>query len=278
MTDDSKTEHRMSGSATARNRRLPASVAVLAAAALVPLAGQGGRGAPAPTAQEPAPTAQASAPIDLTGYFVSIVSEDWRWRMVTPPKGEYSSVPITEEAKKLADAWDPDRDAANGEQCRAYGAAGLMRQPTRLHITWQDETTLKVETDAGMQTRLFHFGDWKASGGPPTWQGESKAEWEVPGGRGRGRGDGGGPRFGNLKVVTTNMRPGYLRKNGVPYGNKATLSEYWDTVPTQSGDLWLVVTTYVDDPDYLRQRWITSLNFLKEPDGSKWNPQPCSAT
>src|SRR3972149_2573263 len=122
MPDDSKTEHRMSGSVTARHRCLPAAVAGLAA-------------------QAPAPTAQASAPIDLTGYWVSIVSEDWRWRMVTPPKGEYSSVPITEEAKKLADAWDPARDAANGEQCKAYGAAGLMRQPTRLHITWQDGNT-----------------------------------------------------------------------------------------------------------------------------------------
>jgi hypothetical protein len=128
-----------------------------------------------------------------------------------------------------------------------------------------------------MQTRLLHFGDWEAPGGDPMWQGESKAEWETPGGRGRGRGNE-GPRFGNLKSVTTNMRSGYLRKNGVPYSTRATLTEYWETVPTESGDQWLVVTTYVDDPEYLRQRWITSLNFLKEPDGSQWNPQPCSAT
>ena len=98
--------------------------------------GRGGRGqAPA----EPPPAPRAAAPIDLTGYWVSVVTEDWRWRMVTPPKGDYASIPINAEAKKVADAWDAAKDAA-GDQCKAYGAPGLMRLPTRLHITWQDDT------------------------------------------------------------------------------------------------------------------------------------------
>src|SRR5262245_26044659 len=110
----------------------------------------GGRGAAAPTAR-------AAAPFDMTGYWVSIVSEDWRWRMF-PNKGDYAGVPLNAEARKLADAWDPAKDEAAGEQCKAYGAPGIMRIPGRFHITWQDDQTLKVESDAGKQVRVFHFG------------------------------------------------------------------------------------------------------------------------
>ena len=78
-------------------------------------------------------------PIDLTGYWVSIVTQDWRQRMVTPPRGDYESVPITVEAKKVGDAWDPAQDEAAGEQCKSYGAPALMRVPGRAHITWQDD-------------------------------------------------------------------------------------------------------------------------------------------
>ena len=108
---------------------------------------------------QPPRAPRAAAPIDLTGYWVSIVTQDWRWRMVTPAKGDYQGIPMTPEARKVADAWDPARDEAAGEQCRSYGAPALMSVPGRLHITWQDDTTLKVETDAGTQTRLLRFGN-----------------------------------------------------------------------------------------------------------------------
>jgi hypothetical protein len=246
----------------------------------VPLAAQerGGQRGNQPEAPPLAP--KAAAPIDLTGYWVSIVTEDWRWRMVTPARGDYASIPINAEAKKVADAWDPAKDEAAGEQCRSYGAPALMRVPGRLHITWPDDNTLKVETDAGTQTRLLHFGDWKAPGGEPTFQGDSKAEWEsprAPGGRGGRGAPQTAPKFGNLKVVTTHPKPGYLRKNGVPYSADATMTEYWDLMKQPNGVQWLVITTLVDDPKYLQSEWVTSLNFRKEPDGSKWDPTPCSA-
>jgi hypothetical protein len=245
-----------------------AAVAAVAIGAGRQMSAQGRAGQP----PAPPPTAKAAAPIDLTGSWVSIVTEDWRWRMVTPAKGDYQSVPITAEGKRVADTWDPAKDEAAGEQCRSYGAAGIMRVPGRLRISWQDDSTLKVETDAGMQTRLLHFGSWKpAKDAKPTWQGDSVAEWEMAGGRG------GAAKFGNLKVVTTHMRPGYLRKNGVPYSADAVLTEYWDLYKEPNGDQWIVVTTYVDDPKYLQQTYITSPNFQKESDGSKWDPTPCSA-
>src|SRR5947209_5605188 len=84
-------------------------------------------------------TPRSSAPVDLTGYWVSVVTEDWLYRMVTPAKGDYSSVPLNAEGRKTADAWDPSKDEAAGNQCKAYGAPALLRIPGRLHITWQDD-------------------------------------------------------------------------------------------------------------------------------------------
>src|SRR5271169_3933779 len=78
-------------------------------------------------------SAQAAAPADFTGYFVSVVSEDWRWRMVTPIKGDFASIPLNNEGRRVGSAWDPDKDTAAGEQCKSYGAAAIMRVPGRVH-------------------------------------------------------------------------------------------------------------------------------------------------
>lgn len=253
---------------------LPAIAVAFALGASSHLRAQG-RGGQAPAAP---PTPKTAAPLDLTGTWVSLVTQDWRQRMVTPPKGDYASVPITVEAKKVADAWDPAKDDAAGEQCKSYGAPALMRAPGRLRISWQDDTTLKVEADAGTQTRLLHFGVWKSPGGPATWQGDSVAQWDTPpAAAGRGA-VAGAPKSGSLKVVTTHLRPGYLRKNGVPYSANAVLTEYWDLVKERNGDQLVVITSTVDDPVYLRETWITALHFKKEATAAKWAPTPCSAT
>jgi hypothetical protein len=210
---------------------------------------------------QPPATARAAAPIDVTGTWVAEITEDWRWRMVTPAKGDYQSIPISRAAQDAADAWDPARDEAAGEQCRSYGAPALMRAPTRLKVSWQDDSTLKVEADYGMQTRLLHFGNWKPPGGAPTWQGESVARWDA----------------GTLVVATSRIRPGYLRKNGVPYSANAVMTEYWDLVKESTGAQRIMLLLVVDDPQYLQQPWVVPVHFKKEPDGAKWDPTPCSA-
>jgi hypothetical protein len=222
---------------------------------------RGGRGRGAPVSP------REGAAIDLTGYWVSVISEDWKFRMVTPKKGVYDSLMLNAEGRRVADAWDPAKDEAAGEQCRAYGAANIMRIPGRLHITWQDDTTLKIEADAGTQTRLLHFSESPA--GEPGWQGHSMAEWE----RASGRGTAGG----NLKVVTTNLKAGYVRKNGAPYSAKTTVTEYFDRNTMPNGDVWFTVTTKVDDPVYARGTYLTTTDFKKLPDSSGWTPTPCSA-
>ncbi len=217
-----------------------------------------------------------AAPIDMTGNWVSVVTEDWRFRMVTPPKGNYSGVPLNAAGRKLADTWDPAKDEAAGNQCRSYGAAGLMRAPGRLHIAWENDSALRIDTDAGTQTRLFHFGgkggkEGEAPAGAPSLQGYSVAEWEMAlTGRGQAK-------AGDLKVTTTRLLPGYLRKNGVPYSGDTVLTEYYDRISAPNGDEWLVVSTEVKDPQYLSAPFITSTHFKKEADAGKWMPGPCSA-
>ena len=225
--------------------------------------------------------ARDAAPIDLTGYWVSYVTENWRYRMVTPAKGEYRRIPASPSALPIINAWDPAADERAGNQCKSYGAGNIMSVPGRLHITWQDADTLRIETDAGTQTRLFHFSQSgtaassaaspasAASLGPRSWQGESTATWE------RATGPDGG---GSLRVVTTNLRAGYLRKNGVPYGESATVTEHFDVAPLPDGGRLLLVTTIIEDPVYLTGPYVISPHFKKEPDGSKWDPTPCSST
>ena len=252
-------------------------VFAVAASFVAPAFGQGRGGAQAGPPLSP----KDAAPMDLTGYWVSIVTEDWRYRMVTPAKGDYASVPLSAEGRRVADTWDPAKDEASGNQCKSYGAAALMRVPGRLHISWADDQTLKIDTDAGTQTRLLHFGTAQPPAGEPTWQGFSNALWDLSP---AGRGTGGGaavqpkqPRAGTLKVVTAHMRPGYLRKNGVPYSGNATLTEYFDRSNEANGDSWLIITTIVNDPQYLQQEFVTSTHFKKQADATGWTPTACEA-
>lgn len=209
--------------------------------------------------QGPAKTPRESAPIDLTGYWVSIVSEDWRFRMVTAPRGDYPNVPLNAAGRKIADAWDPARDEA-GDRCKAYGAPNIMRVPGRVRISWQDDSTLQIDTDAGMQTRLLRFNPPPARTPAPTRQGRSTAQWE-------GR--------GSLKAVTTRILPGYLQSNGVPHGGNVVMTEYFDVFDEANGDRWLLVETIVEDPEYLTRSFVRSTHFRKQRDGAGWDPAPC---
>lgn len=273
---------------------------LLAAAPVLAQRGAAPAAQPPPTRSAAPADARAMAPQDFTGYWVSIVSEDWRFRMITPDKGDFPGVPLNPAGIALANRWDPARDEASGDQCKAYGAAAIMRVPTRLHISWVDANTLRIDTDAGKQTRVLHFvsspageasPDWASTSlaseiprATPSWQGYSVADWE--GLRQRGgfvtvvRGVGSAQEHepeGYLRVITTHLKPGYLRKNGVPYGPATTVEEYFDGFKEANGDQWLVVTTIVNDPEYLTQPFVTSSHFKKERDGSRWRPTSCEA-
>jgi hypothetical protein len=240
--------------------------------------------------------AKASAPLDLTGYWTAVLTEDWHVRMFTAPKGDFGSgppgavaqvsvgrlgagpnpardgnIPYNLKGAQAAMAWDPARDEAAGEQCKAYGAPGIMRQPTHLRITWADDNTLKIEADFGTQTRLLHFAA-PAKPSAPTLQGHSVATWISMGG---GGGQANFQKGGALKVVTTQLTPGYYWKNGMPYSEQAVLKENFFVLDLPDGGQWLTVTQQVDDPDYLTEPYVVNYHFRKLPDGSRWHPTPC---
>jgi hypothetical protein len=259
-------------------RRTTSRIALAAAAGALSIGiAHLGMAQPAPPPPAPPQPARQAAPIDLTGQWVAIVNEDWRWRMVTPPKGDVASVPLNEEGRRVAEQWDPATDGA----CEAYGAAALLRMPTRLRIRWADDELLQLETDAGRQTRSLRFGN-PAAPTEPSLQGHSVAKWvsppPPPGGPGL-VGSAGGPRRagGYLEVKTTHLTGGWLRRNGVPYSEDAVVTEYFGRFQATNGDEWLMVTTIVDDPRYLTQRFITSSHFRREAEGGRWNPRACGA-
>jgi hypothetical protein len=245
-----------------------ASVVLNAAALLLAMNAEAQFGPP------PAPQGAARdlAPIDLTGQWVSIVTEDWRFRMLTPARNDYPGLPLNPAARAIADEWDPARDEAEGNACMSYGAGAIMRVPTRLRISWDGPNELEIETDAGRQTRLLNFGDAPRAADDSSWQGQSVAEWEFHFGR-RGQ----PPANGNLKVVTTNMLAGYFRKNGVPYSENAVLTEYFDLLTQHDGSEWLVVLSVLDDPTYFTGPIITSTNFRRQANRNGWSPSDCSA-
>ncbi len=252
-------------------------VAFAASAALVAASdAQPRRGAPA---AEPT-TARAAAPFEIAGHWVSLITDDWVYRMITPAKGDVSYVPLNAEGRRLAEAWDPARDEAAGEQCKGYAAPAIMRLPSRVEISCQDDNTLKLDIDTGMQTRLFRFGQAEPQGAR-SWQGWSTASWQLsgtteqfyPGPTSLGQ----IKRAGSLKVDTTNLRAGYLRKNGVPFSENAFMTEYYTLIDEDDGNQYLVIQTFVADPRYLTGHFVRTLQFKREPDGSKRNPVPCSA-
>ena len=233
----------------------------------------------------PAPSPRELAPIDLTGYWVSVVTEDWRYRMVMPQKGDYGSVPLNAAGRKAADAWTSDQAG----RCEAFGAGAVMRAPGRVHITWENDSTLRIDTEAGNQTRRIPLGPTPAAPpAGPSWQGTSVARWDGPpdvidvlrtGGFDRlDSGMGTAARrmvWTPLKVVTTNLRAGWLRANGVPYSAQTVVTEHFMRFAVPEAGEWLTVRTVIDDPTYLVQSFMTSTNFKREADGSKWNPKAC---
>src|SRR5579872_4507119 len=139
-----------------------------------------------------------------------------------------------------------------------------------------------MEADYGTQTRLFHFarpaegGQMAAkleapAGEPASWQGYSTAQWSEAGGRE------GWPRGGKLTAVTTHMKAGYYWKNGMPYSENAVMTEIFRVQNLPDSGQWIIFSTMVDDPAYLRTPYIVNYHFKKLPDGSKWNPTPCMA-
>jgi hypothetical protein len=219
---------------------------------------------------QPNPVGRTNAPIDLTGTWVRLVTEDWRFLMVTPPKGDFPGMPLNQQGRQIAMNWDPDKDVRDGNACRAYGAAAIMRMPGRSRISWENDLTLKIELEAGTQTRRVFFGPNPPAAGAPSLQGYSIGTWEMQQARAP-------KRTGSLKVVTNNLQVGYIHRNGVPYSEKTTVTEYFDVFREDDGTQYMVVKTIIEDPGYLTGPVIKSSNSRKEASEANFKPNQCEA-
>ncbi len=213
----------------------------------------------------------------MTGYWVSVVTEDWRWRMLVAEPGDVENgIPLNQAGRELAEAWRPDGNEL--ESCLVFGGAGIMRYPGRLYISWENEETLRMDFSAGEQARLLHFNDTDASSNTASsLQGYTSANWYKER-QTRGMGFGGPVRSfegGNLRSVTQNLTPAFLQRNGVPYSDQATIESSYKVIDAPNGDRWLIITSVVNDPVYLQQHWITSTNFKYEENGDNWDPISC---
>ena len=242
--------------------------ALLASLLLLPCHRPAGRGSRSRVAavQHHHP-ARASAPIDLTGYWVAVVNEDWRYRMVTPAKGDYGGV--RSRRKRCRSSTTGIRpQTRRREECkswcrRGHAAAGSASH----HLAGRHHT--EGRGGRGHANASLSIPGRPAAAGTPTWQGDSTAQWERGGGRGAP------PVGGSLTVVTRNMRPGYLRKNGVPARERdrhgafrPVAISWWPDARRHHGGRRSAVSTAATH----RQ-----LAFQRKADGSKWDPTPCSA-
>lgn len=247
-------------------------------------------------------TAKDFAQYDITGYWVSVVTEDWIYRMAVPPKGDWGGIPLNEAGRKIALEWKPMSKDSVSDACDAYGAPAIVRRPGRIHIQWKDTNTLELHFEAGNQTRLLHFASFLFGYGfgtsappdsllrfrPPdeasTLQGHSVAAWakdaQTSGISALAGTDWQDPPLaddgGSLFVITTHLSGGLLLGNGVPYSEDATLTEHFDELTDPDGNQWLIVTSIVDDPKYLNAPYVTSTNFKREVDGAvRWRLMNC---
>lgn len=196
----------------------------------------------------------------FTGFWTSYITEDYRYRMFTPPRGDFASIVLTAEGRALADAWDPEYDAAEGRSCLAYGVGNIMRMPVRLHIQWAGDDILVIETDHGRQRRELVFGrPGLQASEERTLQGDSFASWERS----------------SLAVETRNMRASYIRRNGVPLSENAVVTEYFDLRTHPDGEIWFTVTTVDNDPEILYRPYYTTSDIRKLDNGEAWNASPC---
>jgi len=205
----------------------------------------------------------AVAQIDLSGEWNPMFHEDQPERIPGPEIGDYLGLPITDAARLRAEAWDAEILTLPEHQCKPHPADYGPRGPFNLRI-WKE-----VDTPTQQIIAWHTHGSWQAPERtiymdgrphPPeyaahTWQGFSTGKWD---------GD-------ILTVTTTHLKIGWIRRNGIPRSDRATLTEHWIR-----HDDRLTLVSIVNDPVYLTEPFIRSTDFLLDPH-QQIDPYPCES-
>ena len=191
--------------------------------------------------------ARAAAQVDFSGEWAPRFHEDQPERVPGPELGDYLGLPINEAARLRADSWDASMQTLPEWQCRPHSADYIWRGPSPLTIR-KEENPLTREITA------FH-AEWLRSIDNPiyldgrqhppddalhSWGGFATGKWE---------GD-------MLTVTVTHLKEGYIRRNGMPRSDQATVTEHW----MRHGD-FLTVVTIVNDPVYLTEPFIRTTDY-----------------
>jgi hypothetical protein len=193
----------------------------------------------------------AAAQVSLAGDWASLFHEDQPERAPGPELGDYLGLPISDAARRYADAWDSGRLTIPEHQCRAHVAPYILRGPAGGVRIWEekDPTTqavvaIKMFINTYAQTRTFWMDGrpHPSESAPLTWQGFSTGQWE-----------------GNqLVVTTTHVKQGWVRRNGLPMSPKAVHTERF----IRHGDR-LVHTGFLQDPVYLAEPLVKTEDFVR---------------
>jgi hypothetical protein len=206
-------------------------------------------------------TTPALAQMDLVGEWAPQFHEDNPERLAGPDIGDFAGLPINDAARMMADAWNADILSLPEHQCKPHPADYSPRGPAQLQI-WKDVDPASRQVIAFRTHIQWQAPErWIYMDGRPhpdefaahTWQGFSTGEWvgQV------------------LKVTTTHLKKGWIRRNGIPRSDKAELTEYF----WRHGD-FLTWTVIINDPIYLTEPFVRSSDFRWSP-GQNVGNYPC---
>jgi hypothetical protein len=208
----------------------------------------------------------AMAQSDLTGRWQPRQHEDQPERGPGPELGDYLGLPINESARLFADSWDPARLTLPEHQCRVHTAPYIFRGPLNLRIWEEHHPSTQVVEKIMMyirtyeQTRTIYMDGREHPNelAPHTWMGFSTGKWD---------GDA-------LIVTTTHIKQNWVRRNGIPQSDRATLIERFQ----RHGDIMSHISI-VEDPVYLTEPLTKSETFVMNPriEGQAAWTYPCVA-
>src|SRR5262245_39058038 len=194
--------------------------------------------------------APARAQVDFSGVWQPLYQEDFPERLAGPDLRDYAGLPINDSARQFADSWDPARITLPEEQCRVHVSPYIYRGPTMLRI-WEEKdpqtqqlVAIKHYISTYEQTRTIYM-DGRPHPGPNaahTWMGFSTGHYD-----------------GDMLIVeTTHLKQGWVRRNGLPMSDQATMTEYY----ARNGDMFTQVVVLVD-PVYLTEPLVKSQEFYR---------------
>ena len=208
--------------------------------------------------------APALAQVDLSGTWATRNHEDWMERWPGPDVGDFTGLPINEDAVARALAYSPSQLALPERQCLYYGPTYTVIGPFGLRIWSESEPVdgrviswhMSGAVDKTPRTIWMDGRPHPSPNAVKTFRGFSTGRWE---------GD-------TLIVTTTHMKAGPLRRNGVPHSDQTVMTEFISRYDDK-----LTILAIIDDPVYMEEPHVISRTWQEDADTVvPVYPAPCT--